>query len=79
MGWWGLLYPELTMTPSTYRIVNEDGDVLESEEMAEWDFDSEIYWDILETDSSRIRFRSRLLMKYNALQEQGRGIHDSGK
>ncbi len=68
LGWWGLLYPELTMTPSTYRVVDENGTVLESEEMVEWDFDNDIYWDILEADSSQIRFRSKLYMKWVTIQ-----------
>ena len=45
-GWWGLLYPELTMTPSTYNVVYEDGTVQVGENMVEWDFDDDIYWQI---------------------------------
>ncbi len=64
LGWWGLLYPELTMTPSTYRVVDENGTVLESEEMVEWDFDRDIYREILEAEPEQIRFRSKLYMKW---------------
>lgn len=59
-GWWGLLYPELTMTPDTYAVIGEET-VQELPEVVEWDFDSDIYRDILEADRSQIHFRSRLL------------------
>lgn len=78
-GWWGLLYPELAMTPSTYNVVYADEAVQAQENVIEWDFDNDMYWKILEADSSQIRFRSRLLMNINVLQEQGRGNHDSAK
>ncbi|MBE5883820.1 MAG: hypothetical protein E7291_05340 [Lachnospiraceae bacterium] len=60
-GWWGLLYPEFTMTPSTYNVVYEDNAAQEQEEWEGWDFDDETYWEILDEDCSRIRFRSRFL------------------
>ena len=60
LGWWGVLYPELTMTPDTYRIVSEEGTVQSDENMVEWDFDNDIYREILNADRSRIRFRSKL-------------------
>lgn len=78
-GWWGLLYPELAMTPSTYKVVYADSAVQKQENVVEWDFDDDIYWEIMEADRSQIRFRSRLLMNINVLQEQGRGGHESGK
>ncbi|MBQ2804121.1 MAG: hypothetical protein IJF07_09520 [Lachnospiraceae bacterium] len=78
-GWWGILYPELTMTSDTYRIVYEDGTVQTDLEVVEWDFDNDIYKCLLEADSSQIHFRSRLFTNINALQEQGRGIHESGE
>ena len=64
LGWWGLLYPELTMTPSTYQVVDEKGVVLESEETTEWDFDRDIYWELLEAEPEQIRFRSKLHIKW---------------
>ena len=79
LGWWGILYPELTMTPSTYTIVSADGSVQNAEEVVEWEFDSDIYQEILNADSSRIHFKSRLLTNIKELQEQGSEIHDSGK
>lgn len=78
-GWWGLLYPELTMLPSTYNIVCEDDAVQEKENVVEWDFDNDIYWRILDADRSQIRFKSRLFTNISAWQEQGRDIHESGE
>ena len=66
-GWWGVIYPELTMLPSTYEIVYEETEAVEGEtvqkspEVVEWNSDSQIYWKILETDPEQIRFKSRLL------------------
>ena len=61
-GWWGVIYPELTMLPSTYEIVYDDPETVQkSPEVVEWNSDSQIYWKILETDPEQIRFKSRLL------------------
>ena len=64
-GWWGVIYPELTMLPSTYEIVYDEPGTAEtvqkSPEVVEWNSDSQIYWKILETDPEQIRFKSRLL------------------
>ncbi len=68
-GWWGVLYPELAMTPSTYTIVYEDTSVQKQEEVVEWEFDSGIYEEVLNANRSQIRFRSRLFMNLRELQE----------
>ena len=63
----GVIYPELTMLPSTYEIVYEETEATEAEtvqtgpEVVEWNSDSQIYWKILEADPEQIRFKSRLL------------------
>lgn len=60
--WWGLLYPELTMTPDTYEVFIEEDAVIPMKEMPDWDLDDEdVYHMILETDREKIRFKSRLL------------------
>ena len=65
-GWWGVIYPELTMLPSTYEIVYEEQaeetkTVQKDAEVVEWNSDSQIYWKILEADPEQIHFKSRLL------------------
>ena len=65
-GWWGVIYPELAMLPSTYEIVCEEQaeetkTVQKDAEVVEWNSDSQIYWKILEADPEQIRFKSRLL------------------
>ena len=60
LGWWGLLYPELTLTPDTVRITeeNEDGEI--SDLPLEWSFDSELYRELLNAEPDSITLRSRL-------------------
>lgn len=71
-GWWGVLYPELTLTPDTYRIVTEDGSVQEDNPMVEWRFSNDryckedgdnrdIYRMLLEAGSSKITFKCKAL------------------
>ena len=65
-GWWGVIYPELAMLPSTYEIVCEEQaeetkTVQKDAEVVEWNSDSQIYWKILEADPEQIHFKSRLL------------------
>lgn len=68
-AWWGMLYPELTLTPDTYVILDEDGAVHRERNVVEWDFDNEFYRELLEADSDKIRFKSKLLTQIDALAE----------
>lgn len=70
--WWGILYPELTMTSDTYAVVSEHGTVQEAEDMIEWNSREDIYQTLLETDGSRIRFRSKLLMQIESWMKQAK-------
>lgn len=69
LGWWGLLYPELSLTPDTvvFRIKDDSGTL--REQPLEWDFDGSIYRDLLNAGPDRITFRSRLLTDFNTLWE----------
>lgn len=69
LGWWGLLYPELTLTPDTVQFVceNENGEALVNDH--EWSFGDSLYLELLGTDRDNIRFRSRLLTELNAFWE----------
>lgn len=92
LGWWGALYPQFTLLRGTYEIVceedeqcgEEDGqcvhEAVEPEEHASVSEPegAQLYWDILEADCSRIRFKSRLFMEWNALHQQRREVHESG-
>lgn len=69
LGWWGFLYPQLSMTPDTYRVIREDGTVQEEEEVVKWDFEGSIYTEILNAGSGRIRFRSALLERISQYLE----------
>lgn len=70
IGWWGALYPELTMTPDTYKVVLEDETVWQPEEnRKEADLDRDIYRMMLEAEEGQIRYKSRLWMQLEAVLE----------
>lgn len=75
-AWWGFLYPQLTLTPDTFRIVSEDGTVQAEAEVLEWDSENNVYVEILSADKSRVRFRSRLLQ---SIAEQTERFHRGEK
>ncbi len=66
-GWWGVLYPEFTLTEDTFRIV-----WLNEEEQEEWDKESatEIYYDLLQAEPNQIRIKSKLLELLAGLLEK---------
>lgn len=69
LGWWGLLYPELTLTPETVRIVTEDASGQEISLDRSKGLDDSFYLELLEADFGSIRFRSRILTELNAFWE----------
>lgn len=69
LGWWGLLYPELTLTPDTVRIICESEDGSETLSDREWELTDSLYLELLGAERTSIRFRSRLLTELNALWE----------
>lgn len=69
LGWWGLLYPELTLTPDTVEISVEEEDGSLRPLSGEWDFDSGLYLELLGADPDQITFRSRLLTNLKLLWE----------
>lgn len=79
MGWWGAIYPQFTLLKGTYEIVcEEDVDGACGHDGQNIDA-NELYWQILDADCSRIRFKSRLLTNWYALQEhKGEDVHESG-
>lgn len=80
-GWWGAIYPQFTLLRGTYSVVYEqtaeeaDGTEVAGTETARTEADGmetdgrELYWQILNADRSRIKFRSRLITDWNALQK----------
>ena len=69
LGWWGLLYPEFTLTPDTVRILCESEDGAQESAESAWDSDNSLYLELLGADRGSIRFRSRLLTELNAFWE----------
>ena len=78
-GWWGMLYPEFTLTEDTYRVVYETDDAVsskseesvwtENEEAAE-ESPRELYRRLLHAPKGQVRFRSKLLMQLQKWMEQ---------
>ncbi len=82
-GWWGALYPQLTLTPDTYKLVAEETGIeatqvqaveTTEEELeavdAQWDFDRDIYEELFDTKEGKVRLRSKLLMKLKTCVDQ---------
>ncbi|MDE5590432.1 MAG: hypothetical protein K2J60_15035 [Acetatifactor sp.] len=69
LGWWGLFYPGLTLTPDTVRIICEDESGEEITPENREAFNDGLYLELLRTDRDNIRFRSRLLTELNAFWE----------
>lgn len=69
LGWWGLLYPELTLTPDTVKVCEEAGDGECASLSRKWNFEDSLYLDILNADRDKITFRSRLLTELGTFWE----------
>ena len=69
LGWWGLLYPQLALTPDTVSIISaaEDGNF--EEQSLKWDFDGSLYLDLLNAGPDKITFRFKIIKDLNSLLE----------
>ena len=73
LGWWGLLYPELALTPDTVKIYTEKDDGELSELPQEWSLDGCLYRDLLSAGRDKITLRSKLFTDIGLFWE---AIHD---
>lgn len=73
LGWWGLLYPELVLTPDTVKVSvqDEDGNLVPLEQ--EWSGEGSLYRELLNADGGQIALRSRLLKDISSFWE---AFHD---
>lgn len=76
LGWWGLIYPELALTPDTVKITCEEPAPDACGQSPVWSFDSGLYWDILNAAPDKITFRSKLLTDFNTFWE---ALHNGDK
>lgn len=76
LGWWGLLYPELALTPDTVKIVCEEPASDACAQSADWSFGGSLYQDVLNAAPGRITFRSKLLTDFSAFLE---AFHNGNK
>ncbi|MCI9231104.1 MAG: hypothetical protein HFH97_13940 [Lachnospiraceae bacterium] len=67
LGWWGLLYPELALTPDTVKVSAQDNDGTVTTRNQEWSFDGTLYLELLNADREQITIRSRLLTELKEL------------
>lgn len=61
LGWWGLLYPELVLTPDNVKVYEVTEDAQSIPVPMEWSFDCPVYRELLTAGRDKITFRSRLL------------------
>lgn len=68
LGWWGILYPELTLTSDTYRVIcedeqqySEDGGFISGQNQENHGMTDD-YRELLRAKSGQIRIRSRLYL-----------------
>ncbi len=61
-GWWGLLYPELTLTPDTVQLICSEEDIPYSTK-------SSLYLELLSAEPGSICFKSRLFTELAAFWE----------
>ena len=69
LGWWGLIYPELALTPDTVVLrLSDNGEVIR-EPQQEWNFDSTLYRDLLNAGPERISCRSKIYTDISSFLE----------
>ena len=69
LGWWGLLYPQLALTPDTVSVISETEDGGFEEQSIKWDFDGSLYLDLLNAGPDKITFRFKFFKDLNSLME----------
>lgn len=68
-GWWGVLYPELSLIENTYRIVYMD----EYEEECEENLSAtELYYKLLSAEPERIKIKSKLFETVASYFQKGK-------
>lgn len=69
LGWWGLFYPELALTPESVKVICEDENGIGQDVTGEWEFDSTLLQELLNAGEGKIRFRSKLFTELSVLLE----------
>lgn len=69
LGWWGLLYPELVLSPDTVTIYEETDSHTKTPIPVEWSFDSKLYKDLISAGRDKITYRSKLFTELSLLWE----------
>lgn len=70
-GWWGVFYPELSLTRDTCRVVVTDSLTAQDREISEDEFCAmQIYFNLLSAEPEQIKIKSRLLETLTAYLEK---------
>ena len=69
LGWWGLLYPELALTPGTVVIDTATQKGTSGRESRNRCFDDNLYLELLNADRDQITFQSKLLTDLGSFWE----------
>lgn len=69
LGWWGLLYPQLALTPDTVTVIPSTDDGKFEEQSPQWDFDGSLYLDLLNAGPDKITFRLKIITDISSLLE----------
>lgn len=69
-GWWGVLYPELSLTEDTYRMWKVENGVLTEVSDTEELCATQIYYNLLSAEPEQIKIKSRLLETLAAYLEK---------
>lgn len=69
LGWWGLLYPELVLTPDTVKIYEKDEAGTLTLLPSEWCTNRDLYQKLLTAEPEQITFRSKLLTDLSTFWE----------
>lgn len=70
VGWIGILYPELALTPDTYKIILEENAENNLKNYAYEDNYHNVYLDVLSVPREQIRYKSKLLSLFEEYMEK---------
>ena len=68
LGWWGFLYPELCLTPDTYRAVNEQIEEQDEETLSA----TELYYKLLSAQPEEVKIKTKLWETVKAYFEKSK-------
>ncbi len=65
LGWWGMLFPELTLTPDTIRVTDKTGAVVETDMLS----GNRLYQELLQADPDDITYSFKFIETISSFWE----------